>query len=333
MIAETLEMPQSYKDAIESENSNEWQDAMKDEYSSPIKNRTWVLVDRNQCNRNPLRCRWLYKTKLNSDSKIDRFKARLMVFGCSQKAGVDYSETFAPVTRFETIRTVLAIVASRDLMLRQFDIKTAFLNGDLEDRIFMSQPEGFSDGTNRVCLLKKSLYGLKQAPRAWNETFDKFLRRFGLEQSASDQCMYTGKDVIFVLYVDDGLVATESVGAISKLLLEIKKCFEVKHSDVDHYFGLQIDRNRSEKTIKVHQKVYVNNLLKKFNMEDCNPCKTPAESGLSFNFNENKRTDVPYRQLIGGLMFLAIVTRSDISFIVAKLSKFLEKPSNEHWLE
>lgn len=163
---EVLQVPMSYEEAVQSAQSNEWKRAMLEEINSLAKNRTWILVDSNQCNKTPLRSKWLFKIKLNEQGLIERFKSRLVVKGCSQRAGVDYSETFAPVARFETIRSVISVAASKGYTLRQFDVKTAFLNGDLNEEIYMYQPDGFDDGSGRVCQLFMSLYGLKQAPRA-----------------------------------------------------------------------------------------------------------------------------------------------------------------------
>ncbi len=138
-----------------------------------------------------LKNRWVFCQKLLDSGKI-RFKARLVAKGFVQRQGIDYEETFSPVARYETIRILLAVAAAFGMKLAQFDVKTAFLNGVLED-VYMEQPEGFEDNTERVCYVKKSLYGLKQAPRCWNKRFEKFMKNAGFKNSNADPCLFYRK--------------------------------------------------------------------------------------------------------------------------------------------
>ena len=174
-------------------------------------------------------------------------QSRLCVKGCSQKYGIDYVETFSPVARYETIRTLLAVAANKNLILKQFDFGTAFLNGELEKEIYMHQPDGFSDGTPRVCKLDKNLYRLKQAPRAWNSTFYRFLQSFGLVRSFSDPCLYTNSTLTLAIYADDGLIAAQSGGEAEKLIHAMEQRFDVKVTDAQFYVGMQIERNHQPK--------------------------------------------------------------------------------------
>lgn len=148
---------------------------MEDEIHMIEKNNTWEIVDRPK-NREVIGVKWVYKSKLNPDGSIQKYKARLVAKGFKQKPGVDYYETYAPVARLETIRTVIALAAQKKWKLYQLDVKSAFLNGYLEEEIYVEQPEGFSveGGENKVFKLKKALYGLKQAPRAWYSQIDKY---------------------------------------------------------------------------------------------------------------------------------------------------------------
>ena len=156
-LAETL--PSSFNEAINSENKTLWRDAMQDEINSLYENETWKLVEKPD-KQKVISSNWIYRIKLNPDG-TKRYKARLVVKGCSQTEGIDYNETFSPVVRFDTVRTLLSVAARDGLLIRQFDIKTAFLYGALKENVFMKQPEGFNDGTSRVCKLQKSFYGLK----------------------------------------------------------------------------------------------------------------------------------------------------------------------------
>ncbi|GBM72775.1 Retrovirus-related Pol polyprotein from transposon TNT 1-94, partial [Araneus ventricosus] len=188
LLAEHAE-PDTYKEFIASKESSEWLAAMKEEMDSLEANNTWKLVNLPH-DRKAIGSRWVYKIKKNADGTVQLFKARLVAKGYSQKVGVDFNETFSPVVRWDTIRTVLSVAAYKKLKLVQFDVKTAFLYGDLQEDIYMHQPQGFEDGTGQVCKLLKSIYGLTQAPRVWNERFKSFAIKCGLKQSNSDPCLF-----------------------------------------------------------------------------------------------------------------------------------------------
>lgn len=203
----------------------------------------------------------------------------------------------------------------------------------------MFQPEGYDNGRDQVCRLKRSLYGLKQAPRQWYEKFDHFLKKFGLRPTDYDTCIYTTTDgnLYLDLYVDDGLVIGKTLDTITHLLNELKNKFEVTVTSDNYYLGLEIKRDRQNRRLKIHQSTYTRNILKRFKMDLANAVSVPADvhTVLKKNISSDGQlgpvADVPYRQLIGSLMYLAVGTRPDISFIVNNLSQFLEQPSNEHW--
>lgn len=331
LSSEPIVNPQSFDEAINSPQCQFWIKAMQEEMDSLHKNNTYVFVDHIECPKAPLKSKWIYKTKLDENGDITRFKARLCVKGCSQQPGIDYDQTFSPVARYETIRTLLAIAAKRNLILCQFDIATAFLIGELKEVIYMNQPEGFCDGTFRVCRLVKSLYGLKQALRAWNSTFDRFLQSFGLQKSTNDPCLYVSSTLYLVLYVDDGLIAAQSGEEADQLIHAMKQCFDVKTSEARFSLGLQIERNHHQQAIRIHQQAYITAILEKFQMVDCNPVHTPAEAGKILVKNTDMKADVPYRQIIGSLMYLTVSTKPDIAFIVGRLCQHLGNPSFDHW--
>jgi hypothetical protein len=200
-------------------NSDNWKTAMKEELNSLIKNETWELVP-CPSQRSVIKNKWVFRTKYKADGSLDKFKARLVAKGYSQKEGIDFTETFAPVVRYDTVRVLLSVAAALDLEMTQFDIKTAFLYGNLDEEIFMEEPEGFETSRNGalVCKLKKSLYGWKQAPRQWNHKFNEFLLSF--KPTYSDPCLYTTPDwsLIIALYVDDGLVLGNDLTRMQKYL-------------------------------------------------------------------------------------------------------------------
>jgi hypothetical protein len=265
-----------------------------------------------------------------------KFKARLVAKGYSQKADIDYTETFSPVIRFDTIRVMLSVAAKEKLHLAQFDIKTAFLYGELEETIYMRQPEGFEDGTARVCKLNKSLYGLKQSPRCWNKRFKSFLDKHGLIQSAADPCLFIsmtkGHKLMVALYVDDGLVACQDKDDLTRFLTELKSEFKVTVSDALCFLGLQIIQ-REDGSVVVSQANYARRLLHKFNMSDCNPVATPIDKGHDSGEADDViiSEKVPYREAVGSLMYLVTGTRPDLAYAVSVVSRSLDKPSSRDW--
>jgi ATP-binding cassette subfamily B (MDR/TAP) protein 1 len=219
--------PLSYEESLQDGNSSKWELAMKDEMSSLLKNKTWELTTLPE-GKEALQNKWVYRVKTEHDGS-KRFKARLVVKGFQQKKGIDYSEIFSPVVKLTTIRVVLGIVAAENLHLEQLDVKTTFLHGELEEDIYMQQPEGFSTQgkENQVCKLKKSLYGLKQAPRQWYKKFDNFMCSSGYTRCQADHCCYVkyfdNSYIILLLYVDDMLIAGSSIEEIDKLKQQLSK--------------------------------------------------------------------------------------------------------------
>jgi hypothetical protein len=186
----------------------EWADATMEEYQSIIKNDVWEIVPRPK-NKDVLSSKWIYKIKHVADGSIEKHKARFVVHGFSQKEGIDYEETFAPVAKYTSIRTIIALAAKMKWKLHQMDVKTTFLNVVIEEEVYIEQPQGFEvkDRKTHVCRLKKALYGLKQAPKAWYGRIDSFLKRLGFTKSKVDSNLYfkvmNDEPVILLLYVDD----------------------------------------------------------------------------------------------------------------------------------
>ena len=213
-LAVSVKEPQTYEEAIASPEADEWKDAMRREMESHMINKTWALVKKKPGEK-VLGNRWIFKLKKNPDGSIEKFKARLVVRGFRQTEGVDYGETFSTVCRYESVRTLMSIAAAKAMCVRQFDIKTAFLYGEVKEKnLFMRQPSGFAtENGDYVCWIKKSLYGLKQAPRVWYETFRAVMEKLGLYPSVSDPSVYVGKisgqTIYIAMFVDDGLCLSE----------------------------------------------------------------------------------------------------------------------------
>ncbi|GKD75917.1 zinc finger, CCHC-type containing protein [Tanacetum coccineum] len=229
------EDPRTYDEAMQSRDAAFWKEAIDDEIGSIMENNTWVLSDLPPGCK-PLGCKWIFKRKMKVDGTIDKFKARLVIQGFRQKEGIDYFDTYAPVARITTIRLLLALAAIHNLVIHQMDVKTTFLNGDLDEEVYMKQPEGFvmPGNEHKVCKLVKSLYGLKQAPKQWHQKFDEVVLSSGFLLNQSDKCVYSkfdssGKGVILCLYIDDMLIFETDQNQVDKT----KKFFSSRFSMKD----------------------------------------------------------------------------------------------------
>lgn len=332
-----FEEPILYEDAISGKDAENWKRAIDEELKAHKVNNTWIY-QRLPKDKKTIESKWVFKIKHSTFGDSYRYKARLCAKGFTQKQGIDYHEIFSPVARYDSIRVMLAIAAKQNLEIAQFDVKTAFLNGDLSEEIYMKIPQGVKeapDGT--VCRLQRSLYGLKQASREWNSKFDLFLKRFQFIPSKADPCVYNGKfewnKIYLIIYVDDGLILSTSKQAINRILTELKSNFEITLGNVNCYVGIEIVRDIEAKTIFIHQSSYIKRILQRFNMLDTKIKEIPADLGVSLvstGANDN-RNNILYRQAIGSLMFLANVTRPDISFIVNYLSRFISNYDEQHW--
>ena len=335
MRAEALD-PITVDDALSRADSHEWRKAMDAEMDSLKKNETWKVVPL-PVGRKAVTCRWVFKSKLNPDGSLAKRKARLVARGFSQTHGVDYFETFSPVVRYESVRCVLSMAAAMDMEIAQFDVQTAFLNGPLAEEIYMCQPEGYEDGSENVCRLYRSLYGLKQAPRCWNGKFNEFLEQHGFTATDQDRCVYTRKveskitDVL-CLYVDDGLVCSTSKSSLSEFLSILKSTFDVTINEPNIYVGMQIERNRSERTITVTQSGYIQRVLERFGMHDSKAASSPIDPTIKLaRGGEDERFECPYREIIGCLNYASIIARPDITYAVNVLARFSNCPNHEHW--
>lgn len=331
--------PVSFEDAIVRDDSVFWKKAMDDEMTSLRKNKTWEL-EPLQKDRPVVSCRWIFKSKLRPDGTIERYKARLVARGFSQTQGIDYFETFAPVVRYESVRAVLAIAAKHDMELIQFDVKTAFLNSYLDEEIYMQQPQGYDDGSGYVCRLKKCLYGLKQASRNWNDKFKEFVISHGLLQSESDPCVFvkeanTQDCIILCLYVDDGLIACKRKEILNSFVSSLVLEFEITCHEPSCYVGLEITRDRKRRMLSINQQGYISRILHRFGMEESKPVISPMDPSIKLTdvLQEEKTTNkrFPYREAVGCLNYVAIISRPDISFAVNTLARYSNNPQELHW--
>ncbi|KAK1643193.1 hypothetical protein QYE76_060998, partial [Lolium multiflorum] len=282
------EDPATYEEAMMSPDSNKWQEAMKSEMGSMYDNKVWTLVDLPD-SRKAVENKWIFKRKTDADGNITVYKARLVAKGFRQIQGVDYDETFSPVAKLKSVRILLAIAAFFDYEIMQMDVKTAFLNGDIEEELYMVQPKGFVDPKNadKVCKLQRSIYGLKQASRSWNRRFDKVIKDFGFIQCHGEACIYkkvSGSSVAFlILYVDDILLIGNDIELLSS--------------------------KGSRRLIGLSQSTYLDKILKKFRMDESKKGFLPMLPGKVLSKTQGPATaeerermsQIPYASAVGSI--------------------------------
>jgi hypothetical protein len=318
--------------------SKVWMEAMIDELKSIEKNKTWDLCELPS-DKKAIGVKWVYKVKQNPEGKVIKYKARLVAKGFLQKQGLDYDEVFSPVARHETIRLVIALACSRRWPLFHLDVKSAFLNGPLEEDVYVKQPPGFElkGKEDKVLKLNKALYGLKQAPRAWNKRIDQFFvmqgfRKCSVEYGVYVKCSDDKHMLIICLYVDDLLVTGSSSIEIENFKSQMKCEFEMTDLGKLTYF-LGMELLETPKGMILHQAKYATEILRKFEMLDCNSSVTPADTRAKIE--EDASSDAVdstmFRQLIGSLRYLC-QTRPDISYAVGYVSRFMSKPLKCHLL-
>jgi len=338
--------PDSFEEAIDDEHKEKWIEAMQDEMKSLHENKTFELVKLPKGKR-ALKNKWVFKMKHDEHNSLPRFKARLVVKGFNQRKGIDFDEIFSPVVKMTSIRTVLGLAASLNLEVEQMDVKTAFLHGDLEEEIYMEQPDGFQQKGKEdcVCRLRKSLYGLKQAPRQWYKKFESVMGQHGYKKTTSDHCVFAQKFsdddfIILLLYVDDMLIVGRNVSRINSLKEQLSKFFAMKDlGPAKQILGMRIMRDREAKKLWLSQEKYIEKVLQRFNMEKTKAVSCPLANHFRLSTKQSPSTDderrkmerIPYASAVGSLMYAMVCTRPDIAHAVGVVSRFLSNPGKEHW--
>lgn len=313
-----------------------WKKAIQSEYDSLIENDTWELTTL-PTNRRALSARWVLRIKPDLNPVHTRLKARLVAKGYEQQAGLDYNETFAPVVKWSTLRTVIALAAALGWPIFHLDVVTAFLNGKLQETIYMTQPPGFEQSglEHLVCRLKRSIYGLKQSPRTWYEEIDKFLRDHHWLRSTIDPNLYILRSgssiVLLLLYVDDLLITGNDRSLIDNVKTQLQSKYKMKDlGSVQRYLGVEFEFSSSG--ILVHQREYAKKVLTDAGMQTCKSVPVPLAPGTSLadytgtdNFDQHQ-----YCHTVGQLLYLTN-TRPDLSYAVSYVSRFMAHPEIAHW--
>jgi len=298
--------PVSFSEAVKDER---WRDAMQREIQALQDNGTWEISDLPP-NKKALGCKWVFKIKYKSDGTVERYKARLVIFGNHQVEGIDFTETFAPVAKMVTVRVFLAVAAAKQWELHQMDVHNAFLHGDLQEEVYMRMPPGFQiTGSKKVCRLRKSLYGLKQAPRCWFAKLSTALKEYGFHQSYSDYSLFKlqHKDVRLnvLVYVDDLIISGNGHEDIVKFKSYLSDCFHMKDLGILKYFlGVEVARNSDG--IFMCQRKYALDILSEAGLLGAKPASVPLEQQHRLALVNGQPLDDPerYRRLVGRLIYL-----------------------------
>jgi hypothetical protein len=333
--------PTSVEEALNGPDADQWKAAMDEEYNSLILNHTWKLVPLPP-DRKPIDCKWVFRKKYTDTGEVEKYKARLVARGFTQVKGIDYHETFSPVVKFASIRTLLALAVQHSYIVHQMDVTTAYLNGDLEEDIYMTQPEGYVKG-DYVCKLQRSLYGLKQSGRAWYDKINTTFIKLGFSRSNADPSVYSRisrSEVLYVaIYVDDLMIIGNDLKAIAKLKDELSRLFKMKDLGNIHYIlGIKMTHT-AEGSIIMSQTHYIDAILRQYNMEDARAAGAPLNASVKLSKPMAEATideqrymrNVPYLNVIGSLMYLAQATRPDIAYAVGLLGRFASDPRPVHW--
>lgn len=335
--------PFTVSEALNGDDKSHWKTAMDEEYRSLLDNATWELIDLPKGSK-AINNKWVFKQKTDCKGNIIRYKARLVAKGCSQREGIDYFETFSPVVRYSSIRLLMALAVKKNLNIEQMDVVTAFLHGEVDETIYMKQPEGYADGSDRVCLLRKSLYGLKQASRQWNLKLNEILITAGFLRCKTDSCIYVRRNgasiVIVAVYVDDLLILYNNSSWKDQLKSVLTSNFNMKDlGNASNVLGIRIEYDKRRGTINLDQQKYAELVLRRFNMFDCDPVKLPSDPNQKLtremspsSENEIKQMGtIPYQEAVGSILYLAQCTRPDISFAITNVSQFNKNPGLAHW--
>jgi len=340
--------PSNLHEALQRPDATQWIEAIRREMDSLTHTNTFIEVDQVPTPFTPIGSKFVFSHKKDVSGKIIRFKARLVAQGFSQQEGIDYTSTFAPVVRLTSIRIALAIATNLNLKMDHIDVETAFLNGKIDEEIYMRAPKGFEKlglDTGNLWRLHGSLYGLKQASQIWNKLLDQVLKSFGWCRLSSDWCIYIWRDqkghmMILAVHVDDMLLAGNSRELMEEAKAWLAKHFKIKDmGNPKLIVGLEIIRDEKEGTTAISQGHFIDELAVRYHQHAAPTAPTPLSSGFEFTNEDSPSTEAdkqemthhPYRSLVGALMYIMIGTRPDISFAVGCLSRFLINPGKRHW--
>lgn len=334
------DVPRTFAEAMADVDREHWKDAVAAEYDAFEAHGVLKLAKLPPGAR-ALGTTWVFAKKTDEHGKVLRYKARLVAQGFAQRPGVDFNETFAPVARMSTIRSLFALAASERLEIESFDFDTAFLNGKMTEDVYIKVPPGYPGkfAPGDVLKLVGAMYGTKQAPREWNVAVHKLMMSLGYGQAQSDSCVYVKvvgkKRIVVVLYVDDGLILCSDKTLIASELEAINKAYKIKRlGRVSTFLSIQVVH--SDGGIFIHQKKYVTSICERF-LTTGGPLRssaaTPMESSTNKDASSPLYEDVAqYQSAVGALQYAAQLTRPDIAAAVRALAQAVAAPTLEDWI-
>ena len=331
--------PKTFEEAVNAPDAERWRQAMDEEIESLHANGTWTVEDLPKGVR-PIPVKWVFKIKRDANGNVERYKARLVAKGFKQREGIDYEEVFAPVGKQATLRFILSHASAEDLEVHQLDVKTAFLNGELEEDIFIEQPPGYTDGNRHTaCRLHRALYGLRQAPRAWQHKLKQYLEDIRFDTSTADPGLFIKRNkehnVYVLVYVDDILIIAKDLTTVNETKQALMTAFEARDmGEAQHFLGLEIIRDRKERTLKIKQPRLTSELLNQYGFNDAKTKTTPLSVSTRLTKTDGEELDTevyPYRSLVGSMLYLSTSTRPDIAQVVGTLARYMSKPTTTHW--
>ncbi|CAI7825298.1 unnamed protein product [Closterium sp. NIES-54] len=288
----------SMEEALAGDDREAWLASREDQFQSHMENETWTLTNLPP-GRKALDCTWVLRVKTDAEGRLERRKARLVIKGFQQREGIDFQEVFAPVAKTPTLRLLLAAAAVCGWKVEQMDVKTAFLYGVVDEEIYMKQPEGYDDGSGRVCRLNKAIYGLKQAPRCWYARLVEVLEALGFKVSGCDESLFMTKGeeekVFLLVYVDDILLFSPSLERIKEVQGKLKETFQCKAlGPVGYYLGLDVERDEVKGWLRLYQHKYLAAMGEKYGLEEGRSVKTPLPSGFQLHLDEEEGEVLEY---------------------------------------
>ncbi|CAI7928243.1 unnamed protein product [Closterium sp. NIES-54] len=337
--------PQTIHEARTDLDAAEWIKAADAELTALHANDTYSVVPRPPTCK-PIPCKWIFKVKEHADGSIERRKARLVVKGFKQRDGVDFHDTFAPTVRFATLRLFLTIAAAFDLEVNQLDISNAFLNGTLDEILYMMQPPGYElpavHGVEQVCLLHKPLYGLKQAPRCWYRKLREELAAFRLFAARADPGLFIAPPqspyrptaasfFMLLVYVDDLIILSSSSSLLFSFKRALSSRFKLRDlGPLSYYLGFHITRDRTSRTLHLHQSKFITSILDTYSFTPLNPAATPMDTKFQLPVTSSPHSSFPYTSFVGSIMYAMVGSRPDLAYSTGVLARHIHDWSTPH---
>ncbi|TIC28442.1 rve-domain-containing protein [Wallemia mellicola] len=342
----TTGIPNTFKQAMTHPDAIKWRQGMEEEMATHDRNNTWTLIDLKDVpkNNNIVGSRWVYNIKTNAMNEPIKWKARLVAQGFSQKPGIDYEETYAPVTSLRIIRLLIAIAVEENLQIHQMDVTGAYLYGDIDQPIYMKLPPGMyeNEKDKKICKLNKALYGLRQSGRIWYELLNKVLEQMGFKSSYSEPCLYHSEqlDAIISVYVDDLIILTRTTTTANKIKSKLKVEFEMKDlGNINHILGMKVDYDQEKGTATIDQSGYIAKAIEDLNLQSIKRKSIPMSTNLTLSNEDSPKIEdhidemktKPYAQAIGKLNWIAQASRPDIAFATSMCGRYTQNPGIKHW--